>query len=165
MPQVIDRVALRFEDNGKFHNDLVLCLGQEKRQCDSYYLLLDRGILPEREDASKVAAVLKCLLGQWRQAIESTPEGGVCFLPYDFSDEYTAWLRCEVRGPDLLVQTGWAAIEGWSITPSNVGGFLHQVHEFRSDSLVYEISREEFLRSLGGHTNGDSVSSLPTSPQ
>ena len=148
MPLTIDRITLRFEDNGKFHDDLILRVGQEAWRCDSYYLLLDRGLLPEQEDAGKVSAVLQHLLDQWHQAVESLPDGGVCFLPYDFSDQYTAWLRCQAQGFNLLVQRGWAQIEGWRVMPSMVGELFKSVPGFREDGPVYEISRGEFLRSL-----------------
>lgn len=160
MPGTIDRISLKFEDNGKFHNDLVLCVDQETWRCDSYYLLLDTGLLPEREDAAKVSAVLRRLLDQWHQIVDSLPDGGVCFLPYDFSDQYTGWLRCEVQGLNLLVQRGWAQIEGWSIVPSMVGELLKGVPGFRGDGPEYEISRREFLRSLEFREGTTEINSL-----
>jgi hypothetical protein len=148
MPIVIDHLTLQFENNDRFHNDLVLRVGPETCRCDSYYLLLDNRILPGKEDAEKVSVVLNRLLVQWREAVEYLPEAGTCFLPFDFSDQYTAWLRCEARGPDLLVQRGWAEIEGWRVLPSDIGELLRDVPGFHPEGPLYQIQRQRFLRSL-----------------
>lgn len=106
-------VTLTFEDDGSAHDDLVLRIGDSVWRCDSYYLLLDRGMLPDQEDASKVRAVLRVLLEKWRTAIKDLTNGETVYLPYDFSDEYSAWLACELVNGELLIQRGSA--EGWSI--------------------------------------------------
>src|SRR5215217_1727649 len=102
-----NHVSLRFEDNGRSHDDLVLRIGDAEWRCDSYYLLLDQGMLPDQEDAEKVRRVLVRLIEQWRDAVGALADGEACFLPYDFSDQYTGWLHCEAAGPDLKVQRGW----------------------------------------------------------
>ena len=58
--------------------------------CDSYYLAADRGLLPDREDVEKVKALLRRLLEQWLSGLSGMIDGGSVFLPYDFSDQYTA---------------------------------------------------------------------------
>jgi len=65
----LNHVSLEFEDNGRFHNDLVLRLGDQQWRCDSYYLLIDRGMLADREDAAKVRDVLRRLLEQWHSSV------------------------------------------------------------------------------------------------
>src|SRR5215470_16626877 len=113
--------ALRFEDNGTAHDDLVLRFGGESWVCDSYYLALDRELLPDREDADKVRAVLRRLLEQWLFAVENLPDNGTAYLPYDFSDQYTGWLACHRSDAQVAVSRGWAEEEGWSLSPSVVG--------------------------------------------
>lgn len=147
MPLTIDSIELEFHDNGRFHDDLILHVGQETWVCDSYYLLIDPNV-PGDENASKVTVALKRLLEQWRDVVRALPEGGVCFLPYDFSDEYTAWLRCEARGHELLVQRVWADVAGYSIWPSQIGGFLNELPRVHAEGTIYEISRDVFLHSL-----------------
>ncbi|MFE4650499.1 hypothetical protein [Streptomyces sp. NPDC056707] len=46
--------------------------------------------------------------------------GGTVYLPYDFSDQCTAWLRVSSSdGQTAEVQAGWSLIEGWGIYPSD----------------------------------------------
>ena len=56
--------TLTFEDNGSYHEDLLLRVGDTVWRADSYYLLLDRGMLEHQEDSSKVRAVLRTLPGE-----------------------------------------------------------------------------------------------------
>jgi len=55
-------VAFEFENDGSDHDDLVLKVGESVWRCDSYYLALDRRLLPDQEDARKVRTVLRALL-------------------------------------------------------------------------------------------------------
>ena len=142
-------VSLQFEDNGRGHDDLVLRLGNQQWRCDSYYLLLDPGTLAAREDAAKVRDVLRRLLEQWYSAVAALREGETCYLPYDFSDQYTAWLRCDAAGPDLKIQRGWAEVEGWSFSPSDVGALVKGLTGFRPDGDEVVMPRDEFLRAIG----------------
>src|ERR1051325_11478606 len=112
-------VALTFQDNKTGHDDLLLTFGGSVWRCDSYYLGLDGGVLPERTDAAKVRAVLRALLEKWRAAISGLANGDTAYLPYDFSDQCTAWLACELADGALLVRHGWADVEGWSLSPSD----------------------------------------------
>ncbi len=143
-------VSFRFEDNGRFHDDLVLQLGDQKWRCDSYYLLIDCAVLPDQEDASKVRDVLRRLLEQWHACIVSLGEGQSCYLPYDFSDQYTGWLRCEVAGSQLKVQRGWAEVAGYSFSPSNVGELLRKLTGFNPDGPELVLPRQTFLNAIGG---------------
>lgn len=105
-------LSFRFQDNRRGHDDLTLSLGGESWVCDSYYLALDRGLLPDREDEEKIRVVLQRLLGLWLETVEQLPEGGTAYLPYDLSDQYTGWLECQRSGSGMLVSRGWAQIEG-----------------------------------------------------
>ena len=105
-------------------------------------------MLPDREDASKVREVLRRLIEQWCIAVASLSDGEACYLPYDFSDEYTGWLRCNADGPTLTIQPGWAKVNGYSILPSDVGELLRQVPGFCADGQEVAIAREDFLRSV-----------------
>src|SRR6185437_15277193 len=145
-----NNISFQFEDNGRFHDDLVLRLGDQHWRCDSYYLLIDRGMLADREDASKVRDVLRRLLEQWHSSVAALREGETCYLPYDFSDQGTGWLRCEAIGPDLNVHHGWAEVEGYSFFPSEVGELLRNLTGFRPDGREVVMPRSAFLLAIGG---------------
>ncbi|MEV0132556.1 hypothetical protein AB0H83_29350 [Dactylosporangium sp. NPDC050688] len=108
-----DRVAT---DRG-VHNDLELRLGRYRHTADSYYLAID-------DSPTAGAAVeenLARLLAQWIDRLHGLAAGGKALLPYDFSDQCTAWLH--VQSPDgrtAVVQAGWSGIEGWSFMPTNI---------------------------------------------
>lgn len=137
-----------FEDNDTAHDDLVLRLGDSVWHCDSYYLALDDGVLPEREDAPKVRAVLRALLEQWRAAIVGLTNGITAYLPYDFSDQYTAWLACELQGSELLVQHGCSDVEGWSIWPSTPPTPTAKPEGFRADGEPCRMPVCDFLNGI-----------------
>jgi hypothetical protein len=126
-------ISFSFDDNGRYHEDLVLQCGDRKWRCDSYYLLLDNALLPGQEDAaSKVRAVLRRLLDQWHAAVAGLADGETCYLPFDFSDQSTRWLRCRANGVMLRIQPGWADVEGYSFPPSEVGELLRKLTGFLS---------------------------------
>jgi len=137
-----------FEDNGTAHDDLLLRLGDSVWRCDSYYLALDDGVLADEEDAPKVRAVLRALLEKWRAAIGQLANGGTAYLPYDFSDQCTAWLACELNGRDLLVRHGWADVEGWTMSPSNPPSLVQMPAGFRVDGGPWSVPLDDFLNGI-----------------
>lgn len=141
-------VALIFEDNGSAHDDLVLTVGDSVWRCDSYYLALDPGTLAGQEDAPKVRAVLRALLARWSAAVGGLTKGGTAYLPYDFSDECTAWLACELVDDGLLVRHGWANVAGWSISPSAPPPHLAKPAGFSADAGPWRISIDGFLGGI-----------------
>lgn len=119
-------LSLSFEPNETGHDDIVLRFAGAVYRADSYYLAIDTDLEPDREDDAKARAVFNRLLEQWRDAIRRLGPGEAVCLPYDFSDQYTAWLRCE-RDPQssiLKVERGWAPLEGYYFCPSNLGSSL-----------------------------------------
>ena len=141
-------LSLRFEDNDTAHDDLVLRFAGQSWVCDAYYLALDQGLFPEREDADKVRAVLLRLLERWLSAAENVIDGGTVYLPYDFSDQYTGWLRCQRSGGVADVCRGWAEVEGWSFFPSAVGEYLTQLPGFRPDGPAVQVPLTELVQSI-----------------
>ena len=141
-------LSLRFEDNRKAHRDLILRIGDRSWTCDTYYLALDRRLLPDREDSEKVKAVLRQLLHQWLSAVEHVPDGGTVFLPYDFSDQYTGWLRCQRTGSNAIVCRGSASVEGWSFFPSQIGEHLNRLVGFKPDAPTFEMPIAELISAI-----------------
>jgi hypothetical protein len=141
-------LSLRFEDNDSAHDDLVLRFAGEQWVCDSYYLALDHKLLPDREDADKVRAVLRQMLEQWLVAVERLPDAGTVYLPYDFSDQYTGWLACQRSGNEVAVSRGWSDVEGWSFSPSAAGDLLECPRGFRVDGPTVQGSVSELVEAI-----------------
>jgi hypothetical protein len=149
--QPITHVSLVLEENGTSHDDLVLRCGDRQWRCDSYYLAIDPGISREAEEGdNKTRLVLQRLTDQWTAAVKSLVDGGIAFLPYDLSDQCTAWLRCRAQGDLLEIHHGWSEIEGYSFLPSDVGPLLHEVPDFKADHDGFLIRRDVFLESIRG---------------
>lgn len=141
-------LSLHFEDNGTEHHDLVLRFAGERWDCDSYYLALAGASLPGQKDADKIRVILRMLLEQWLSAVENFSDGSTVYLPYDFSDQYTGWLRCFRSGSTVEMCRGWARVEGWAISPSTIGQHLTQVPGFQPDSPFVRIPLEELVEAV-----------------
>ena len=139
--------SLRFEDNGTAHDDLVLIVGDFSWRCDSYYLALDEGVLAGQKDVPKVREVLRVLLGNWRTAVARLADGATAYLPYDFSDQCTAWLACQLDAGALLIMHGWASVEGWSLTPSDCPTQT-KPPGFHVDAGPWRLSVVEFMEGI-----------------
>lgn len=97
------------------HDDLRLRIGSYQHRCDSYYFTLDDSPLVP----GSLGLRLSRLLEQWSSQVASLRgEGGTVYLPYDFSDQCTAWLRVSSSdGQTAEVQAGWSLIKGWGDLP------------------------------------------------
>ncbi|MFE7237477.1 hypothetical protein [Streptomyces sp. NPDC057580] len=134
-----DRVSTRGD-----HNDLRLRIGPHHHKCDSYYLAIDESPTAPGGLGSRLARLLE----QWgAQVTKLTDGGGTAYLPYDFSDQCTAWLR--VSSPDgqtAEVQAGWSSIEAWGICPSDYLSTAPDVVDFdpiagaRVESSLIELT-------------------------
>jgi len=141
-------LSLRYKNNGKAHEDLCLTFAGQTWLCDSYYFALDGDMQPEDESPAKVKAVLRKLLEQWLTAIANLPDGDTAFLPYDFSDQYTGWLRCERGGNEMCLSQGFASVQGHSFFPSIVGEYLYCLPSFQVDGPTLKISRVDLLQVI-----------------
>jgi hypothetical protein len=141
-------LSLAFKDNGTGHGDILLRFAGQDWVCDSYYLVIDDGLLPEIEDETKIRAVLRRLLEQWLETIQILKIDEVAFLPYDFSDQYTGWLQCARTQHGFRVTQGWSSVEGWSLSPSAVGAHLLQLEGFRADGPSLEVGASELTEAI-----------------
>ncbi|MFI1716271.1 hypothetical protein [Streptomyces litmocidini] len=129
------------------HRNLRLRLGAYRHVCDSYYLDID-----ESPTASPdLGTALVHLLEQWRSQVEQLREtGGTAYLPYDFSDQCTAWLRVSsTDGRDAEVQAGWSLVEGYRIVPSDYAATSPEITDF--DPIVnarIECSLNDLARQI-----------------
>ncbi|MFD4863493.1 hypothetical protein [Streptomyces atratus] len=131
VPLSLERLAKRGD-----HDDLRLRLGAYSHTCDSYYLVIDESPTAARS----LGASLARLLEQWRDQVDELKgTGGIAYLPYDFSDQCTAWLRVtSTDGRDAEVHAGWSLVEGWSVTPSNYVAEAPEITDFKPlpDALI-----------------------------
>lgn len=111
-------------------NHIRLTVGELSRTGESYYL----GIAPDSlDDDCRPAAGLKRLLTSWIRQIVDAAGHGLVYLPFDFSDEYTRWLACELANDEVTVVLGWADVEGWAISPSDLTAFASHLPGFRPE--------------------------------
>ena len=141
-------LSLLFNDNGTGHNDIVLRFAGNEQICDSYYLVIDDSPPLEGEGATKIRAILWRLLKQWHDTLGDLVMSEVAFLPFDFSDQYTGWLRCTATNEGFDIVQGWSDTEGWSFAPSNVGSLLRELTGFRADGPTVQASRRELMDAI-----------------
>ena len=123
-------LRLTYDHNGTSHGDLRLQFGRFSRVGDSYYLALDPGIRPGDESPEKVRLVLEQLLEQWIERLKLLVEGETVYLPFEFTDEYTGWLRCRMEGTDTLIDVGWSMLPGYSVKPTEFHLHPYKVTDF-----------------------------------
>jgi ubiquinone/menaquinone biosynthesis C-methylase UbiE len=129
--------------------DLVLRLGEWQHVCETHYLSLDRGVEGDVHN-EKLRASLTRLLEQWRAAVAALRDGAVVYLPFDFADQSTAWLRVRRTGEDVCVDAGWSAVEGWSFFPSNIAAHVQTLADFQPLCEVegVQVGKNDFLRMI-----------------
>ncbi len=133
---------------GVRYRELRLQFAGQPWVCDLYYFAIDDMVLSEGAGKDKARIVLRRLLDQWLTAVENIPDGGAVYLPYDFSDQYTGWLRCSRLGSCVDVCRGWAELEGWSFAPSDVGERLFQLTGFQSLGPTVQVSLKELVEAV-----------------
>jgi ubiquinone/menaquinone biosynthesis C-methylase UbiE len=147
---------LTFDDHGSGHDDLLLTLGDHRLQADSYYLALDENIQPDSEGAEKVREVLRTLLHQWREAVSDCPVGGTVYLPFDFSDQYTRWLRCQVETDTCVLQPGLSSIEGWNFLPTGWSELQSNLPDFKPIDNIEPLTaaKDRVLAAIDASISG-----------
>ncbi|WP_392891847.1 hypothetical protein [Streptomyces sp. LN699] len=149
-----DRVRTRGD-----HKDLRLRIGSHQHRCDSYYLAIDDSATAP----GGLGARLARLLEQWgAQIIGLKDAGGTAYLPYDFSDQCTAWLRVSsADGQTAQVQAGWSLIEAWGIVPSSYLATAAKVEDF---DPIASARIECTLTELAAHINANRATLAATGP-
>ncbi|WP_299530557.1 hypothetical protein [uncultured Streptomyces sp.] len=110
------------------HADLRLRIGCYEHRCDSYYVELDDSPTAPGGLGLRLSRLLK----QWSSQIAGLDGGGgTVYLPYDFSDQCTAWLRVASADAETAeVQAGWSSIEAWRFYPSDYLSTARAVTDF-----------------------------------
>jgi hypothetical protein len=125
-------------------NQIEVCCGSESRCGECYYLSLSEssGDSGAGEAASRSAlqSGLRGLLQEWIRHLQLLEDGGLLWLPFDFSDEYTRWLAVQRSGDEASLVFGWAPVEGWAINPQDLGELPRHLEGFVPDEpLVVEV--------------------------
>lgn len=124
---------------------MVVRAGAWVGRSDSYYYVLDHPVT----EAPDPIASMRALLDQWRTLVETTPSGEVFYLPHDFSDQHTRWLRGTVAGEDISLVPGWSRVEGWSFYPSDVLETARSLADFEPfDVEALLVRRAELLADI-----------------
>ncbi|MET9700653.1 hypothetical protein ABZY31_27550 [Streptomyces sp. NPDC006529] len=156
-----EHVALHFERvrTRGAHSDLRLRIGPHRHICDSYYFALDDA--PEAPGG--LGARLVRLLEQWSAHVRGLRDGGgTAYLPYDFSDQCTAWLRVSsIDGQRAEVQAGWSLIEAWGIAPSDYLATAPEVTDF---DPIPRARTECSLTDLLARIEADRITLAATGP-
>lgn len=147
-------LRLTFDDNGTSHGDLRLQFGKFARTGDSYYLGLDTGIEPADDSRpAKIQAVLRHLLEQWSERLRHLADEETTYLPFEFSDEYTGWLRCRRLGENIQVDIGWSMLPGYEVRPSEFHAHPFRVPDFDPipDAGEQEVPLAELLADIAAN--------------
>jgi hypothetical protein len=130
------------------HNDLMLRLGGWSYRCDSYYFAMEAENDGPRVDAGRVAKVMLALLRQWRDRVLQLADSAIVYLPYDFSDQGTCWLRVQRLAAQLEITAGWSSIEGYSFNPSDFSQIQPSDWQKIADAPVVITTLEEWVRAV-----------------
>jgi hypothetical protein len=130
------------------HDDLLLRLGGWSQRCDSYYFAIEAEDDGPGVDAGRVAKVMLALLRQWRDRVLQLADSAIVYLPYDFSDQCTGWLRVQRSGAQLEITVGWSSIEGYSFNPSDFSRIQPSDWQKIADAPVVMTTLEEWFRAV-----------------
>lgn len=132
MPDFTPLLDVQFLSQDEF----VICLGEETRTGALYYL----GIDPRTADHDCPSAEgLKRLFTGWLNLLINSRgmSPGPCYLPFDFADESTQWLACEISDNMIHAVFGWAPVEGWAISPSDLSPHARHLPEFSPNEPAF----------------------------
>ena len=117
---------------------------------DSYFLVGDKYLQTNKEGYVKVAEVLIHILLGWKNRIEALKFQGICFLPFEFYDEYIGCLRIQqIEQETFNLQYGFSTkIYGFGINPANVESFNIEDTDFRRDEGEIVIDKTTLLNCI-----------------
>ncbi|MCA9490347.1 MAG: hypothetical protein KC621_10495 [Myxococcales bacterium] len=141
-------VSLVYEPNRTSHDDLVVRVGTWAARSDTYYYTLD----PRAGKDGDPVGAIRALLKGWRAAVEACADGEVAWLPHDFSDQYTSWLRCPRDGDAFQIVDGTTGLEGYTFYPSDFGEAAGRLTDFTPCLYFGEplrVARRQLLDDIG----------------
>jgi hypothetical protein len=127
-------IRLTYIDDGTEHNDVILTYAGEHLRCDSYYFFCDPTCDDKEDTPPQVRRVIHFLLKQWHQLVSELEDRNATYLPFDFSDQCTGWVRCRKEGEFTQLDWGWSLVEGWSFPPSDIREAANNLSDFKCDA-------------------------------
>jgi hypothetical protein len=123
-----DRFAgLSIEAESDVSTELTLVLGAARATCN---LELDHPDYAINGGTLDAVDTVDCWLGQLAQLLAG--HGPVVLLPFDFSDQYTGWLRvAQLSGGAVEVQAGWSGVDQYSLEPADLLTPQKLIHDFK----------------------------------
>ncbi len=141
------RVSIQFKSNGTLHGDIMLTFDGERCHADSYFFAIDPAWFPNLETGeTKAQSALRKLLQIAHQHLCDLAQSQSVYVPYDLSDECSAWLRCTRDGDSVTVMRGWT--NRGCLFPSVAVTMMKDLQEFDSFGVELRIEREAFLKCL-----------------
>lgn len=143
-------IRLVLEENGSNHDDLVLKYPGSEHRCDTYFIVLDETSGVDEVSTMALRRAIRALLTEWLTAVEEAQDVDTLYLPFDFSDQCTAWIRCEFKNVNVTLDIGWSLIEGWSFSPKNIRDIVRKVSDFQAieNASPIEVERSLFLETI-----------------
>ncbi|MFM8479552.1 MAG: hypothetical protein ACKOEO_27505 [Planctomycetaceae bacterium] len=126
-------------------NQIEVRCGTESRCGECHYLetgfTLNADSTTANEPShSQLNTAIRQLLREWHRVLSSLEDGGLIWLPFDFSDEITKWLAVQRSGDEATLVFGRAPVEGWAIDPRNLADLPRTIPGFVPDEpLVVEV--------------------------
>jgi hypothetical protein len=125
------------------------------QEANTYYLAIDKGLMPGIDSTNKVLSVLHRLINNWIDVIESILEdkssNRLTYLPFDFSDEYLGCLRVELLSEGVLkIDYGYTyGIVGYTISPSKAI-FLNddRIKDYEQFSKSFKCEPDKLVSEL-----------------
>lgn len=135
-------IRLVIEENGTNHDDLVLKYAGGEHRCDTYFILLDEDSNTDEVSTLALRRAIRALLTEWLAAVEEAQDVDTLYLPFDFSDQCTAWIRCKFDHVDVTLDIGWSLIEGWSFSPKTIRDIVRKVPDFSAIESARPIAMD-----------------------
>jgi len=141
------RVSIQFKSNGTLHDDIILTFDGERCHADSYFFAIDPTWFPNLETGEKKAQnALRKLLQTAHQHLSDLDHGQSVYLPYDLSDECSAWLRCTRDGDCVTVIRGWT--NRGCLFPSVAVTLMKDLKDFDPFGVELRMGRGAILKCL-----------------
>lgn len=144
-------LTIKLNNNFQLHGDLTLEIPSIDfyTVADSYYYILDDSIYLGEADRTKTL-VFSEILSTWKDRLANLKNGQVCFLPFDFSDQYIGCLRMELLD-NGLIKGGYGMTQkilGMMINPSQLDQFDIDDSDFELESKFFTERRDAIISSI-----------------
>ncbi len=133
-------IQLIFEPNNSLHDDLVLKFPGGEHRCDSYYIALGACNDLDNMSVEALRGAIRTLLSQWLEVVEEAQVVDTLYLPFGFSDQCTAWVRCKFENVNVTLDIGGSLIEGWSFSPNYIRDIVRKVSDFQAIESASSIA-------------------------